>query len=125
MNNELNRNFVAAGLQITVEQWRVLINLREKDGLTQNELSKRLLQEKTGISRLIDGLEKRKLVVRVPDQLDRRSRRIYLSRLGKSLQDAFIREVMKTLDKAQEGIAEEEMEMCKKVLRHVFENLSK
>jgi len=76
--NDLGRRFAAADLPLTVEQWRVLTRLWGRDGQTQQDLAQGLMQEKTGISRLVDGLESRSLVVRSRDGQDHRKRRIYL-----------------------------------------------
>ncbi len=38
INRKLSRNFRQNGLEITPEQWTVLIFLWEKDGVTQQEL---------------------------------------------------------------------------------------
>ena len=70
--NGLSKNFAEAGWDVTAEQWRVLVNLWDKDGRTQQELSQATGKKKTSITRLIHGMEKRNLVVRVPDQRDRR-----------------------------------------------------
>ncbi len=123
--NRLSHNFYNAGHDITVEQWRVLVNLWNREGRTQSELAEAAHKDKTGITRIINGMEKRDLVVRIPDRADGRTKRIYLTRKGKEVQQALVRFARKTLEEALEGISEEEAEFCKGVLRRVIANLSR
>ncbi|MBI1928890.1 MarR family transcriptional regulator, partial [Candidatus Poribacteria bacterium] len=69
--NRLNRNFAEAGHDATAEQWRILVHLWHQDGQRQQQLADIICQDKTSITRLINGLEKRNLVVRIPDTIDR------------------------------------------------------
>ena len=68
----LQKNFRSAGLEITIEQWSVLYHLWKEDGLSQQELCNRTFRDKPSITRLIDNLEKQKLVKRVASPTDRR-----------------------------------------------------
>lgn len=119
----LNRNFAEAGYDVTCEQWGVLINLWRKNGQSQHELTATACKDKTSVTRLIDGLEKRNLVVRTPDKVDRRQKLIYLTNQGKKFQKELLHIVEKTLDEAQQNIPARDMETCKKVLTRVYENL--
>ena len=120
----LNRNFNEAGYDVTCEQWGVLINLGKKNGQSQHDLAATACKDKTSMTRLIDGLEKRKLVVRTPDKEDRRQKLIFLSIKGKELQNELLHIVEKTLAEAQQNIPHGEMDICKKVLCRVYDNLA-
>ena len=61
----LQKNFRQAGLEITLEQWSVLYHLWKEDCLSQQELCNRTFRDKPSITRLIDNLEKQKLVKRL------------------------------------------------------------
>lgn len=78
----LRRLFVRQGLDITPEQWVVLFRLHERQGLTQSELGDRTVKDKTTVTRILDRLEAKGLVVRRPDARDRRNRRLYLTEAG-------------------------------------------
>ena len=77
--NDLAARFAEAGVEITVEQWRVLIPLFKAGGMTQGRLCEILSQEKTGVSRLVAGLEKRGYVLREPAKDDRRVKIIHIT----------------------------------------------
>ena len=124
MANRLNQNFEQAGHHVTCEQWGVLMNLQQKDGQNQKELAGTTCKDKTSITRIIDGMEKRNLVVRIPDKKDGRQKLIYLTNNGKELQQKLLLLVKKTLKEAQSGIRASDMNICKKVLKKVRSNLS-
>jgi DNA-binding MarR family transcriptional regulator len=122
--NRLNRNFAEAGYDVTAEQWGMLMHLWEQDGQGQQQLAACACKDKTSITRLIDGLEKRHLVLRVADQNDRRNNLIYLTGKGKALQKALIVVAKKTLAESQQGLKPEHLTICKNTLRKVYQNLS-
>jgi len=121
--NRLSQNYRSNGYDITVEQWRVIANLWNREGQSQRELAEAVRKDKTGMTRILNGMEKRDLVVRTPDRTDARNKRIYLTRKGRELQQALVVLTRKTLDEALKGIAEDDIEGCKKVLRRVIGNL--
>src|SRR5215510_897779 len=82
----LQKKFNTAGLNITIEQWSVLYHLWKEDGKSQQELCVRTFRDKPSITRLIDNLEKQKLVKRVASKTDRRINLVCLTEAGKNLQ---------------------------------------
>ncbi len=87
INRKLYRNFRQNGLEITPEQWTVLIFLWEKDGVTQQELCNATFKDKPSMTRLIDNMERQHLVVRISDKKDRRTNLIHLTKDGKELEE--------------------------------------
>ncbi len=83
INRKLYRNFRLNGLEISPEQWTVLIFLWEKDGVTQQELCNATFKDKPSMTRLIDNMERQHLVVRISDKKDRRTNLIHLTKDGK------------------------------------------
>src|SRR5215510_5974637 len=82
----LQKNFKQKGIDITIEQWSVLYHLWKQDGLSQQELCNATFRDKPSITRLIDNLEKQKLVKRVASKTDRRINLVCLTEAGKNLQ---------------------------------------
>jgi DNA-binding MarR family transcriptional regulator len=122
INRKLYRNFRQGGLEITPEQWTVLIFLWEKDGVTQQELCNATFKDKPSMTRLIDNMEKVHLVVRISDKNDRRTNLIHLTRTGKDLEKRARVIANETLREALQGITVNEMEVSQEVLRKVFNN---
>ena len=61
----LQKKFKRMALNITIEQWSVLYHLWKQDGISQQELCNATFRDKPSITRLVDNLEKLKLVKRV------------------------------------------------------------
>ena len=113
-----------AGLDVTIEQWSVLTHLWAKDGLAQQELCVCADRDKPSTTRLIDTMEKHNLVVRVPDQHDRRVKLIYLTHKGRELQQTLMDGIKAAEQEALHGIAEADIDVCLRVLRQVYTNIS-
>jgi DNA-binding MarR family transcriptional regulator len=119
----LQKNFRLAGLEITIEQWSVLYHLWKQDGLSQQELCNRTFRDKPSITRLIDNLEKQKLVKRMPSKDDRRINLVCLTEPAKLLQDKTIELANQTMDEALVGVNKSEIEIVKLVFQKVYDNL--
>jgi len=121
---KLNRSFTEAGHDITGEQWRIIRCLWHNDGQTQQDLANVVKTDKTGITRIIDSLEKRDLVMRVPDKTDRRQNLIYLTNKGKSLQEELMQIFTKISSEIQKDIEPEKLEIFRQVLNKIYHNLT-
>jgi len=120
----LQKNFKKAGLDITIEQWSVLYHLWKQDGLSQQQLCDATFRDKPGITRLVDNLEKIKLVKRVPSKNDRRINLIYLTKDAQNLQDKTMQLANKTLNEALNGVTAGQIATAKEVLQIVYDNLA-
>jgi len=119
----LQKKFNSAGLNLTIEQWSVLYHLWKKDGISQQELCNASFRDKPSITRLVDNLEKLDLVKRVPSDSDRRINLIYLTKQSQKLQDESMGLAEQTLNEALTGVPVERIEICKEVLKIVYDNL--
>ncbi len=119
----LQKNFKQANIDITIEQWSVLYHLWKENGLSQQELCLRTFRDKPSITRLVDNLEKLKMVKRVASKQDRRINLIYLTEAATELQVTTMDMATQTLNEALAGVEEADIELCKSVLVKVYENL--
>ena len=122
INRKLSRNFRLNGLEITPEQWTVLIFLWEKDGVTQQELCNATFKDKPSMTRLIDNMERQHLVVRISDKRDRRTNLIHLTKDGKELEERARGLANQTLQESLYGVTAEELDISQEVLRKIFVN---
>ncbi|MBO5382079.1 MAG: MarR family transcriptional regulator [Bacteroides sp.] len=120
INRKLYRNFRLGGLDITPEQWTVLIFLWKKDGVSQQELCNATFKDKPSMTRLIDNMERQHLVVRIMDKQDRRSNLVYLTKNGKALEEQAWPIAKQTLADALQGITTRELNISQEVLRKIF-----
>ncbi len=124
LSRRLQKYFREAEIEITVEQWSVLVHLWKEDGLSQQEISKRTFRDKPSTTRLLDNLEKQGMVNRVGSEDDRRINYIYLTDKARGLRDITMDLANNTLNDGLEGISNEEVEVVRKVLTEVYENLA-
>jgi DNA-binding MarR family transcriptional regulator len=120
----LQKNFRNAGLDITIEQWSILYHLWKEDCLSQQELCNRTYRDKPSITRLIDNLEKQKLLKRASHKKDKRINLVCLTDAGRALQDLTLSIANQTMDEALTDVGKEDIEVVKKVLQKVYDNLN-
>ena len=120
----LQKNFRNAGLDITIEQWTVLYHLWKEDGLSQQELCNRTYRDKPSITRLIDNLERQKLLKRASHKNDKRINLVCLTEAGRALQDTTLGLANQTMDEALVDVKKDDIEIVKKVLQQVYDNLN-
>jgi MarR family transcriptional regulator, transcriptional regulator for hemolysin len=124
MRRRLNRNIHEAGHELTAVQWVLLANLVLHEGMNQHQIGELLEQDKTATTRLIDALEKKKLAVRVADGRDRRQKILHVTDEGRRQCADLMPLAIKTHKEALHDIPDDEIELCKSVLRRVIDNLN-
>ena len=122
INRKLHRNFRQNDIEISPEQWTILLALWEKDGITQQELCNATFKDKPSMTRLIDNMEKQHLVVRISDKKDKRTNLIYLTKTGRDLENKSFKIAIATLREALKGITIEDLKIGQEVLRKIFTN---
>ena len=120
---ELHQTFQAKGYDVTPEQWAVLNRLWEEDGLSQVDLAERTFKDKPGTTRILNLLEKKGIVVRRPDESDRRVLRIFLTKTGKDLKDKLIPCAQEVLAKSGKNLTKQEIAQFKLTLNRILNNL--
>ena len=122
INRKLLRNFRQNDMEITPEQWTVLIFLWEKDGVTQQELCNATFKDKPSMTRLIDNMERQHLVVRISDKKDRRTNLIHLTKDGRELEERARLVANQTLKEALKGVKPDELNIGQELLKKIFFN---
>ena len=112
------------GLEISLDQWLVLGPVWKNDGISQKDISEYCGKDKTSVTKIIDTLEKKNLVVRVTDQLDHRVKRVVLSQKGRELFLSALPVMAQTRDELRSGISDKEIEALKSILNKIYKNLN-
>lgn len=123
MRRSMNRRLFQSGLSISSEQCIVLISLGEEKNLRQQDLANRLSKDKTGISRIVCGMEKLGLVERNVIETDRRNFAVNLTKEGESILSLILDQVYQVHSNANKGISKEDIDVCKRVLNKIMSNL--
>lgn len=125
LNTYFKENFKQYNVELKPDEWIVLHCLWQNDGVTQLELCKSTLTDKTSMTRLLDRMEKKCLVIRQNSTKDRRLKHIHLLPLALEIKEKAKFVANKTLKEVLRGLREEELFASQEVLRMVFTNCSK
>jgi MarR family transcriptional regulator, transcriptional regulator for hemolysin len=70
---------------LTRMKWLALAILDRQDGISQSELAEKMDIERSSVGRLLDRMEQRGFIRRVPDAQDRRFVRVFITDEGRPL----------------------------------------
>ena len=124
MTKRFVQNATDSGQDISLDQWMVLGPIWQLESASQKELGEMCLKDKTNITRIIDALEQKNLVVRVEDQIDHRIKRVVLTNAGKQLFFDVLPIMEKTREEVRKDISSKDIETFKVVLSKILENLT-
>ncbi|TDF90506.1 MarR family winged helix-turn-helix transcriptional regulator [Paenibacillus piri] len=105
---------------LTHTQWSALGILNHFPGITSSELELILMIERPSVTSLMNGLEKRKLIIRKNHPDDARYKQIYLTEEGKKIAMETQQLTHLVEDRVKEGFSAEEFEMFKKLLNKLI-----
>lgn len=112
------------GFDISQEQWLILNKLSQNPGLSQLELADSLIHDKPNITRILAGMEKKKLVMRRTDSEDRRVMRVSLTALGKKTHTELSAKVAAERVHVEAGLGEADFAALLRVCRQLETNIA-
>jgi DNA-binding MarR family transcriptional regulator len=118
------QQFNELGLNITVDQWLVLKHLDAHHKLKQTELAELMFKDNPTLTRILDLLCEKKLVVRNVHPSDRRSFEVSLTAEGRNKVNQLKPRVKQVRLKAWEGLTEKDFNQFRKILNTIYQNLS-
>src|SRR5215213_5850696 len=104
MRQAMFRDFRQLGVELTPEQWVVLVRLWQRDGRSQNELCQDTFRDRPTMSRMIDAMEARGWVTRRASASDAREREIRLTAGGRALERTLVPVARALVARILEGI---------------------
>jgi MarR family transcriptional regulator for hemolysin len=112
-----------APLGITRSQWWVLAFISRKDGLPQTQLANELDVGKVGVGALIDRLESSGFVLRQADPVDRRVKRVFVTKQARGFLEKLRKETDKFNARIAHGIDRKALEATSEALLAMKRNL--
>lgn len=112
-----------APLGITRSQWWVLAFISRKDGLPQTQLANELDVGKVGVGALIDRLESSGFVLRQADPIDRRVKRVFVTKQARGFLEKLRKETDKFNAQLTHGIDRKALEAASDALLAMKHNL--
>jgi DNA-binding MarR family transcriptional regulator len=114
MQLTLARNI--AHLDIKPPHLDIMLNLYRREGISQQELARKLLVGRSNMSMLLPQLEKRGLIERRGDSQDKRVLRLFLTDEGKTITEQAMDVQTALIDQVMAGASEER---CNDVAAHM------
>lgn len=111
------------GFDVTPEQWFILNKLAKKSPQSQTELGESVIDDRPNMTRLLVTLEKKGLVSRRTDALDRRKTEVQLTEAGHSLLQQCLPSAVEARDLMRAAISDSEMESFWRVLDKLDSNI--
>ncbi len=111
---------------LNISKFNILMIIKHiggKDGIQQNEISQRLLVTPSNITKLLDRLEKDKMISRNPKENDRRVKLIKISDTASSLLDEIWPYYSAEVIKITEKLAENDKQDIQKILVEWLTNI--
>lgn len=123
LRRQFDRNLAEEGHELGASAVILLKHIEREEGCSQQALTDHVFLDKTTVTRCLDGLEERRLVVRKPDRSDRRRNCIYLTKKGRDFIAPLAKTIRKTEQQALAGVSAADVLICKQVLSQVRHNL--
>jgi MarR family transcriptional regulator, transcriptional regulator for hemolysin len=117
------REFDLLGIDINVEQWVLLKEIEEKETLSQNELAKNTSRDPASITRTLDILQKKSLIIREPVRDNRRQYNVRLTKEGCYFVSQNMPLINELRNKSVKGFSKGEIEQLIMMLQKVQANL--
>jgi DNA-binding MarR family transcriptional regulator len=123
LKKHLAEVFKMHGVNLTAEQYLVMDTLWNEGTLTQQAIAFIIQKDKNSVTQFIDNLEKKGLVTRSVAKGDRRVNNIVVTEEGMALKDSTKQLAIETMNKALEGIPEEDVLVFVDVLKKICGNI--
>ncbi|MDD2368333.1 MAG: MarR family transcriptional regulator [Sulfuricurvum sp.] len=117
--NYLSRQLALHGIDMTIEQFKVMVVLWKEGSSTQQNIADFVGKDKTSVTRLIAGLEKRSLIQRATDCQDKRCNLVTLTPQGIDLEKPTMDVLAQATCDLHRGIDPEELAITLRVLKQM------
>lgn len=117
------QQFRALGFEVTVDQWAVLKILAEHKELNQVSLAQLIHKDTPTLTRILDLLSQKELILRQHDETDRRRVNVCLTVLGQETVTKMLPEVRKIRMHAWQHLTEDDFKQFVRILNTIYDNL--
>ncbi|MHC1690022.1 MAG: MarR family winged helix-turn-helix transcriptional regulator [Bacteroidales bacterium] len=120
---ELSRKLKQLGLDLSSDQWSVLMVLSENDGPSQTELASKLYKDRSNLTRILDVMEKLQLIERRRSSTDRREYNVFITPEGVKTIPILKKAGNYVVKKALKDAKSDELVIMTSFLNRIFNNL--
>lgn len=120
--NKLTSKLKENDAELSFEQYMILLQLRAREDLTQQDLANHLQKDKSIILRQINALIEKRYVIRLNDKVDKRKKNLIMTQKGYEAL-AISKAIAKKLsDELLSGVDSEDLQVFEKVLDVIRQN---
>lgn len=120
----LSRRLEDNKIDMTIEQFKVMVVLWKEKSSTQQNIADFVGKDKTSVTRLIAGLEKRSLIKRTSDKTDKRCNLVTLTQQGIALETPTMAVVNEATQFIHQNIDPQELQITLRVLQQMCQTLN-
>jgi len=121
---KFQKDMQAEGLDMTQEQYFLLFNLWQRDGQYQAELTNDVLSDAPNITRILDVMERKRMIERRADPADRRKFRIFLAGEGRRIHRLYQEHVYDSRRADYRGLSDSDLRELRRILRIIEKNIT-
>ena len=124
LRHKFQKDMQAAGLDMTQEQYFLLFKLWQRDGQYQAELTNDVLSDAPNITRILDVMERKRMIERRDDPDDRRKFRIFLAGEGRRIHRIYQEQVYDARLVDYRGLDDKDLRELRRILQVIEKNIT-
>lgn len=111
-------------IDITVDQWVIILELSRHKDLAQNEIAKKTNKDAPTVNRIIEILLKKELVSKNNNSIDKRKSVIGLSNKGKKMIEKINPEIIKFRNDGWKNLSDQDLNDLKRIMQTIYQNFN-
>ena len=111
-------------IDITVDQWVIILELSRHKDLAQNEIAKKTNKDAPTVNRIIEILLKKELVSKNNNSIDKRKSVICLSNKGKKMIEKINPEIIKFRNDGWKNLSDQDLNDLKRIMQTIYQNFN-
>ena len=111
-------------IDITVDQWVIILELSRHKDLAQNEIAKKTNKDAPTVNRIIEILLKKELVSKNNNSIDKRKSVIGLSNKGNKMIEKINPEIIKFRNDGWKNLSDQDLNDLKRIMQTIYQNFN-
>jgi len=122
VRESFNNVFQKKHFGVSYDQWLIIEQVRNKQGISQIEIANNTGKDRASISRIIKNLLQKSLLTKIHNEENKRANKVYLTPEGLDLSDQIVNVYNEVYKSQFVGIYEREMNFLKEILVRINQN---
>lgn len=122
VRESFNSEFQKRNFGISYDQWLIIDQVRNQQGISQIEIAKNTGKDRASVSRIIKNLLFKKILTKTSNESNKRANKVYLSPIGLELTDKVIVVFQDIYRRQFDGIYEQEINLLKEIMVRINQN---